>query len=107
MGTTIIGKLKGIQVREGFIDAKMAQLLGCSRQLYQMTRSGKIPLGLKIPKGISVAFPELKEEAQNFLSNDAQKLPRDANKNPLKSTSGAQGRGIKRFFVELLGRIKR
>jgi len=91
----IIGKLRGIQVREGLNDEEMGKRLGCSRQTYNSTRLGKIPLGMKILKGISPAFPELKQDVEIFLSRDANNCPVNAN-NP-----------VKRFFVGLLERIRK
>ena len=100
----VVKKLKGIQVREGLTDAKMAKLLGCSRQTYQATRAGDNPPGNKILKGVSTAFPELQKDVLVFLSNDDKMLSNTA-QNPLKQPSGAQGRGLKRFFVRLLGKL--
>ena len=39
--------------------------------------------------------------------NGKKNLTRNANKNPLKPTSEAQGRALKRFCVELIGRLRR
>jgi len=103
----IISKLKGIQVREGLSDGDMAERLGCSRQLYQGTRTGRTPLGNKILKGITAAFPDLEQDVViYFLSSDASKLPNNA-KNPPRQPSKAQGRGWKGFFRDLLWRIKK
>lgn len=77
----IISKLKGIQKDKGLSDREMAEKLGCSRQLYQMTRSGKIPLRHKVLQGISIAFPELQPDILFFLSSNANKLPNEANTN--------------------------
>ena len=85
----------------------MAERLNCSRQLYQGTRSGKIPPGNKILKGISIAFPDLQEDVIYFLSNDANRLPEGANRNPLKTSSEPRGRGIRKFCVGLIGRIRK
>lgn len=102
-GTQLLtDKVRTIQLREQLSDREMGQLLGVSRQLYQMTRSGKIPPGNRILKGISATFPELQQDVIYFLSNDADKSSGDATKNPLKPTSEAQGRGLKRFFVGLM-----
>ena len=106
MELTLISKIKEIQEREGLTDVEMARRLGCSRQLYQGTRSGKIPLGRKILNGIMTGFPELKKDVIYFLTNDANKSPKDANKNPPKQPSEAQKRGWKRFFGELIEKIK-
>ena len=107
-GTQLLAdKVRAIQLREQLSDRQMGQLLNVSRQLYQMSRAGKIPFGNKILKGISAAFPELHQDVIYFLSNDADKSSRIATQNPLKSTSEPQGRGIKRFFVELLGKFRK
>ncbi|MBA7472477.1 hypothetical protein ES707_07804 [subsurface metagenome] len=102
----VVSKLRGIQVREGLSDGEMAKQLCCSRQLYQMTRTSKIPLGNKILRGISATFPELQKDVIYFLSNNDKKLSNHA-KYPLRQPSEPQGRGLKRFFVELLGRIRK
>jgi len=86
---TLITKIKEIQLREGLTDSEMAKRLNCSRQLYQGIRTGKIPLGNKILKGISVAFPELQANILIFLASDAKNCPDNANKNPLKEASRA------------------
>jgi len=108
----LISKLRAIQDANGLSDLKMAQLLNVSRQNYNKTKSGKIPLGNKILKGIPKAFPELQEDVkrvtdQIFLTSDANVLSNNANENTLKPSSQAQGRGLKRIFVELLGRIRK
>ncbi|MBA7645676.1 hypothetical protein ES703_53434 [subsurface metagenome] len=41
-------KLKQAQIDYGYTDSQMAHRIGCSRQLWQMTRAGKIPPGKKI-----------------------------------------------------------
>jgi len=102
----LIGKLKYMQVQEGLTDKEMAIRLGCSRQLYQMTRTGKVPPGNKIIKGISTSFPELQQDVIYFLSNNDNRMSDNAN-NPLKCTSEPQGRGLKGFLVGLLGRIRK
>lgn len=64
-------KLSEIQGHYNFTDNDMAHRLGCSRQLYQMTRTGKVKLGHKILAGIIKAFPELSWDALYFLSSSA------------------------------------
>jgi len=102
----LTGKLKYMQVHEGLTDKEMAIRLGCSRQLYQMTRTGKIPPGNKILRGISAAFPELQQDVIYFLSRNDNRLSTNAN-NPLRQPSGAQERGLKRLLVGLLGRLRK
>jgi len=98
----LVKKLRDIQVMRGLSDIGMAKRLGCSRQLWQMTRTNKILPGKKVVAGISSAFPELHRDVIYFLSNNDKKLSNYAN-NPLRATSQPQGRGLKRFFVGLLG----
>ena len=102
----IVSKLRKIQLAKRLTDGEMAQQLNCSRQTYQKTRVGKIKVGNKILMGIMAAFPELKQDIIYFLSNDANRFPKDATKNPLRRLLEAQGRGLKRFFGGLLARIK-
>jgi len=104
---TLVDKLRAIQLREQASDKGMAQRLGCSRQLYQMARSGKIPPGNKILKGISATFPELQQDVIYFLANNADKSSRPATRNPLVALFFKAQGGLKRFFVELLGRIRK
>ena len=87
-------------------DSQMAHRLGCSRQLYQMTRTGKIPPGPRVLKGISGAFPELQQDIIYFLSSNADELSKGGDTIPLKEPSGAQERGLKRFCRGLLGRVR-
>ena len=42
-----------------------------------------------------------------IVKRDKKKLTPDVYKNPLSQPSEPQGRGIKRFLVELLGRIRK
>jgi len=86
---TLITKIKEIQSREGLTDSEMAKRLNCSRQLYQGIRTGKIPPGSKVLKGISIAFPELQADILLFLASDAKNCPDNAQKNPLKAASRA------------------
>jgi len=100
----VIDKLKGIQEREGMSDMKMAQRLVCSRQLYQATRTGKLPVNNKIIRGILKAFPELEQDVIYFLSYD-DKMLAGIDNNSTEQLSEPQGRGLKRFCVGLLGKL--
>jgi len=59
--------------KKGLTDSEMAHLIGCSRQLYQATRTGKVPLGYKVVKGAIKIFPGLREFAIYFLTDSADK----------------------------------
>jgi len=95
LGKTI-AKLTEIQRGEGLTDKEMAKRLGCSRQLWQMTRTEKVPLSNTILKCISKNFPELNKDVLNFLSCDGDGLSSNVINNPLK-----------RFLVGLLARIRK
>lgn len=80
--TNFIDKLKQVQSANGLTDLEMAQRLGCSRQLYQKTRTEQIPLGIKILRGVISAFPgELSKNAIYFLTSNADQLAEGADRN--------------------------
>ncbi len=47
----ILDKIVKLQQAQGYSDQQMASKIGCSRPLYQRTRTGKIPLGGRFLKG--------------------------------------------------------
>jgi imidazoleglycerol-phosphate dehydratase len=47
----ILAKVVQLQQKQGYSDQQMARKIGCSRPLYQRTRTGKIPLGGRFLKG--------------------------------------------------------
>lgn len=47
----ILKEIIELQQKKGFSDQQMANKIGCSRPLYQRTRTGKIPLGGRFLKG--------------------------------------------------------
>jgi imidazoleglycerol-phosphate dehydratase len=47
----ILAKIVQIQQKQGLSDNQMARKIGCSRPLYQRTRTGKIPIGGRFLKG--------------------------------------------------------
>jgi len=58
----ILNKVTKIQNSDGYSDQQMAEKIGCSRPLYQRTRTGKIPVGGTFLKGamklLASAVPE-------------------------------------------------
>lgn len=48
---TLLAKIVQMQQKQGFSDQQMARKIGCSRPLYQRTRTGKIPVGGRFLKG--------------------------------------------------------
>ena len=79
MARKIISHLEKFQKERGLTDKEMGEKLGCSRQLYQKVRSGKVPLGAKLIKGVMGSFPQLRDDVIYFLSNDAHRLPNGGN----------------------------
>lgn len=72
--TELIEKLKQIQGQQALTDGQMAEKLGCTRQLYQATKTGRIPIGLTILKGATKAFPEVIGDAIIFLTDGAHRV---------------------------------
>ena len=56
----IVEKIEELQKEGGYTDQQMADKIGCSRPLYQRTRTGKIPVGSTFLKGaIPLVFPKV------------------------------------------------
>ena len=70
MASQLLNKLRGIQAAERFTDKEMAELLNVSRATWQATRCERIPLGKKMLHGVSMTFPELRDDVIYFLSGD-------------------------------------
>ena len=85
-----IAKLVDMQVRGELTDREMAERLGCSRQLWQMTRTGKTRLSNTLIKCITQNFPELNQDIIYFLAQSADKSSNDGDKNPLSQPSVAR-----------------
>jgi imidazoleglycerol-phosphate dehydratase len=47
----VIGRIVQLQKEQGYSDQQMAERIGCSRPLYQRTRTGRIPAGGTFLKG--------------------------------------------------------
>lgn len=63
--TEILGKIVQLQNSRGYTDEQMAQKIGCSRPLYQRTRTGKVSVGGTFLRG---AMKFLESEANNRRS---------------------------------------
>jgi DNA-binding XRE family transcriptional regulator len=105
MNGELIAKLIEIQARAVLTDKEMAKQLGCSRQLWQMTRTRKIPPSNTIIKCISKNFPELHSDLIKFLAQDGDELSNSGAQNPTRQPSRTQGRGVKEFCVVLMAKI--
>ena len=65
---TFRDELVNIQKSNHYSDSKMAELMGCSRSLYQATRKGKVSVGIKILQGGLNAFPQLRNVGVIFAN---------------------------------------
>jgi len=96
LGQQLISKIEKKQRRLGLSDKEVAERLGCKRATWQATRTGRIPVGMKILLGADI-----------FLSNDANKLPTDANKSHLIAPFNKAQRALKGSCMGLLERIRK
>ena len=105
----ILIKLDTIKRLRGYTDERMANLLGCSRQYFQMTRTNKVPLSRKIAQGAKQAFPELKDDVNIFLTGDANiaTITEVITTNPLIAPLFEAQRALKGFCVGLLSQIRK
>jgi imidazoleglycerol-phosphate dehydratase len=62
---TILSKIIQLQNSKGYSDQQMADKIGCSRPLYQRTRTGRIPTGGTFLKGAMELLTTLTEEGRN------------------------------------------
>ncbi len=72
----VLNKVVQIQNRRGYSDQQMAEKIGCSRPLYQRTRTGKIAVGGTFLKG---AMKLLSLEADNKRSSVIRRETRETN----------------------------
>jgi len=104
--TKLIERLVELQNKGGndkpYTNSQMARLLGCNRQLYQATVSGKIAIGLTILKCAVRTFPELKGEVLIFLSDDVDILTNNVTKG-----TDHKGNAFKRLVSNFCLRLKR
>jgi len=63
----LLDKLIVKQQELGASDRRFAGLLGVPRSTWQLTRTGKVPLGARIARAAQRAFPDLAAEAALFL----------------------------------------
>ncbi len=97
-----IQKKEHLTDKKCFTDEEMATKIGCSRQLYQMTRTEKIPVGFKILEGAVRAFPELQRSAIYFLMHGANKTTETADQHVTPcQTSHNRRHGVFGYFQGL------
>jgi imidazoleglycerol-phosphate dehydratase len=63
----ILKKIVHIQNSRGYSDQQMAEKIGCSRPLYQRTRTGKIPVGGTFLKGAMKLLASLATEGRKSV----------------------------------------
>jgi imidazoleglycerol-phosphate dehydratase len=63
---TVLKKIIQLQKGKGYSDQQMADKIGCSRPLYQRTRTGRIPMGGTFLKGAMGLLSSLAEESRNL-----------------------------------------
>lgn len=63
----ILNKVVQIQDQQGYSDQQMAEKIGCSRPLYQRTRTGRIPLGGTFLKGAMKLLAEASSEGRKAV----------------------------------------
>jgi imidazoleglycerol-phosphate dehydratase len=61
---TVLNKIIELQKSKGYSDQQMAEKIGCSRPLYQRTRTGKIPMGGTFLKGAMSLLATTTEESR-------------------------------------------
>jgi len=63
----VLRKIVQLQNRHGYSDQQMAEKIGCSRPLYQRTRTGKIPVGGTFLKGAMKLLASLVDEGRKSV----------------------------------------
>lgn len=66
----LLQKLTDKQKKLEMTDAVFAAKLGVSRQLWQFTRTERMPIGQKVIAGTCRAFPEMIPDVLIFLGKD-------------------------------------
>ena len=65
----LIDALEKKRRENGWSDSQMANELKCGRTTYLGTRSGKIPVSMRVVQGVARAFPDLKDTLFRFLAS--------------------------------------
>ncbi|MFA5308612.1 MAG: imidazoleglycerol-phosphate dehydratase HisB [Dehalococcoidales bacterium] len=70
---SVLLKIIRLQNREGYSDQQMADKIGCSRPLYQRTRTEKIPVGGTFLKGaMALLSEEVREGRRSAVKRDTR-----------------------------------
>lgn len=65
---SLTDKLIEKQKEMGLSDARFATLLGVSRALWNMTRTGDTPLGMKVLSGVLRVFPSMTDDVLRTMA---------------------------------------
>ena len=85
-GIAIVEKLVEVQGKHEFSDDQMADMLGCSRQLYQMARTGKF---------IVTPRSKIYHNAQKILSSSAEITAENTAQSPQNQKNGGLFRKLR------------
>jgi len=91
----LVEAIKQRQKQSNLTDTALASLLGVDRSTWAKIKNGTRNPGIKFLKAVDQRLMHV--EISDTIPTQ----------NPLKQASEPQGRGIKRFIVELLGRIRK
>jgi imidazoleglycerol-phosphate dehydratase len=95
---TVLQKIVQLQNTNGYSDQQMADKIGCSRPLYQRTRTGKIPMGGTFLKGAMDLLKSLVAEGRNTtIKRDTKETNINLELNLDGKGSWAINTGIKMF----------
>lgn len=83
----LLDRLRGKQEAMGLSDSEFATELKVPRSTWQLTRSGKVPMGPRLAQAARLAFPDLTDEALLFLLSYARPLADCARRRNRKENS--------------------
>ena len=84
----VLRKIVQLQSNRGYSDQQMAERIGCSRPLYQRTRTGKIPVGGTFLKGAMKLLTSLTGEGRKSV------IKRDTKETQISLEINIDGSGI-------------
>jgi len=94
----VLQKVIQLQESNGFSDQQMAEKIGCSRPLYQRTRTGKIPMGGTFLKGAMKLLESLAIEGRkSIIKRDTRETNINLELNVDGTGNWAINTGIKMF----------
>ena len=85
---SLLQRIIDLQKSKGYSDQQMAEKIGCSRPLYQRTRTGKIPMGGTFIKGAMTLLASTVEEGRTSA------IKRDTKETNINLEMKLDGQGI-------------